>query len=122
MSNVFLFFFLFSVRPQKPRLTGPTSPVAIGGDLVLDCATDSVGVKTFDFYRDGTHLGGLGSSTSPYRKPMTTSDVGKYTCTATISGVTSAASEAVTVEGELYVCVCVCISHKTARVVKSCPP
>ena len=87
------------MRPQVPRLTGPTSFVIIGEELLLDCATDSGGVKTFSFYKDNS----FESSTvdAPYKKLAEAGDAGDYYCFVHINGVRSPQhSNTVTVKGE----------------------
>ena len=94
-----IFFFFFSVRPQDPRLTGPTS-VVIGEELVLVCTTDSGGVKYYYFYKGDDPVDV--SVNAPYRKPMADAgDAGDYYCFVIINNARSYGnSNTVTVKGE----------------------
>jgi len=83
-----------------PILVGPTSAVAVGEELVLECVANYTfeSEETYQFYKDGNLIPGDDRSTQTYRKQMTDSDVGEYTCSITLNGITSAASAPVTVD------------------------
>ena len=100
-------FFLISVIPQTPTLTVAPSHATIesGTSVTVTCTTTSTGGSvTYDFMRDGNVVTSQPSGTYTMGS-IATSESGTYTCTATISTVTSVVSSghSTTVVGESIV-------------------
>ena len=96
--------FLFSVIPQTPTLSVAPSDATIesGTSVAVTCATASSGGSiTYNFLKDGNPVTSQSSGTYTMGS-ITTSESGTYTCTVTISTVTSVASSGhtTTVVGE----------------------
>lgn len=105
-NELMLMFVMFSVVPQTPTLSrSPTdATIQTGTAVTFTCTTASSGSTTYTFLRDSTQVQSGASATLDLTSAAP-SNTGSYTCTATISGVDSVASNAdsLTVVGEYRV-------------------